>query len=119
MTLHDRLESVVRRVEGAQAISLVAKDGMPVDSVWKSSDLQLEIIAAEMMAQVKFIADSKDNLASGPVHLLSISTDQYTILLGAVSAEYYLLLVLSPTANYGRARFEMRRAGVRFLEEIG
>ena len=118
MTLHDRLEGVVRSVYGALAVSLVAKDGMPVDSVWNTSDPQLEVVAAEMLAQIQFITESGDNLAKGPVRLLSVSTSQYTILLSAISADYYLLLVLNPTANYGQARFEMRRAGLRFSEDI-
>ena len=118
MTLHDRLADVVDSVQGALAASLVAKDGMPVDSVWDVNELQLEVVAAEMLAQIQFIKDSDDNLSSGPVRLLSVSTHRHTILLCAVSSEYYLLLVLSPSANYGRARFEIRRAGLRFLEEI-
>lgn len=119
MTLYERLEGVVQSVQGALALSLVAKDGMPVESVWNADDLQLEIVAAEMLAQIQLIAGSDDNLAPGPVRLLSVSTSHHTILLGAVSAGYYLLMVLEPTANYGRARFEMRRAGLRFLDEIG
>jgi predicted regulator of Ras-like GTPase activity (Roadblock/LC7/MglB family) len=119
MTLRDRLEGMIGEVEGALAASLVARDGMPVDSVWDDSLLDLEIVAAEMLAQVQFLADSDDNLSAGPVRLLSVSTNRHTVLLVAVSADYYLLLVLKPSANYGRARYEIRRAGLRFLDEIG
>ena len=118
MTLRDRLEDIVSRVQGALAASLVAKDGMPVDSVWDGGDLQLEIVAAEMLAQVQCLADSNDNLGVGPVRLLAVSTSRHTILISAVSADYYLLLVLKPSANYGRARYEMRRAGPQFFDDI-
>ena len=46
----------------------------------------------------------------GDVQQLSVMTDRLTLMVSAVATDYYLLLVLGPEGNYGKARFELRRA---------
>ena len=50
---------------------------------------------------------------------MSVSTDRLTLMVSAVARDYYLLLVLGPDGNYGRARFELRRARLVLENELG
>jgi predicted regulator of Ras-like GTPase activity (Roadblock/LC7/MglB family) len=106
----DQLSRISNRIEGALALSLVAKDGMPVESVSSDPDLDLEALAAELVAQVRSITENHRELDVGEVQHLSVMTDRLTLMVSSVAADYYLLLVLGPEGNYGRARFELRRA---------
>lgn len=106
----DRLSQITNRIEGALALSLVAKDGMPVESVSSDPDLDLEVLAAELISQVRSITENHRELEVGEVQQLSVTTDRLTLMVSSVAADYYLLLVLGPEGNYGRARFELRRA---------
>jgi predicted regulator of Ras-like GTPase activity (Roadblock/LC7/MglB family) len=106
----DQLSRISNRIDGALALSLVAKDGMPVESVSSDPDLDLDALAAELVAQVRSITENHRELDVGEVQHLSVTTDRLTLMVSSVAADYYLLLVLGPEGNYGRARFELRRA---------
>ncbi len=114
----ERLSGIRRRIEGALAVSLVARDGIAVESEVADSDLDLEVLAAELLTQVRAIADDHRELSVGAVRQFSITTDRYTLMLGAVSEDYFLLLVLGEDGNFGRARYELRRAPLEFAKDL-
>ncbi len=113
-----RLGAIRARIEGALAVSLVARDGIPVESENADSDLDLEALAAELLTQVRAITDDHRELSVGAVRQFSITTDRYTLMLGALTDDYFLLLVLGENGNFGRARFELRRAPLEFAEDL-
>jgi len=114
----ERLEAICNRIDGTIALSLIAKDGIEVESVNRDPDLDLDVLAAELIAQVKVISDDHRELNVGEVSTLAVTTDQKTIMLSAVAEGYYLLLVLAESTSYGRARFELRRARLTFETDL-
>jgi predicted regulator of Ras-like GTPase activity (Roadblock/LC7/MglB family) len=52
------------------------------------------------------------------VEQFSLVTERYTTFLSAVTSEYFILLVLRPDGNYGRARFELRKAKHALQSEL-
>ena len=106
----DQLSRISNRIEGALALSLVARDGMPVESFSTDPNLDLDVLAAELVAQVRSITENHRELDVGEVQHLSVTTDRLTLMVSSVASDYYLLLVLGPEGNYGKARFELRRA---------
>jgi predicted regulator of Ras-like GTPase activity (Roadblock/LC7/MglB family) len=114
----ERLNDISQRIGDARALSLVAADGIPVESVSSEDDLDLEAVTAELMNQVQAIGESHRDLEFGEVHQFSVSTDQMTLMVSSVSDSYFLLLVLGPEGSYGRARFELRRARLLFENDL-
>ncbi len=114
----ERLNRISRSIEGALALSLVAKDGIRVDSVSSSPEIDLDGLAAEMISQARAISDNHRELEVGDVRQLSVTTDRMTLMVSSVTPDYYLLLVLGPEANYGRARFELRRARLLLEKDL-
>ena len=114
----DQLSRISNRIDGALALSLVAKDGMPVESVSSDPDLDLEALAAELVAQVRSITENHRELDVGEVQHLSVMTDRLTLMVSSVATDYYLLLVLGPEGNPGKARFELRRARLVLETEL-
>lgn len=114
----DQLSRISNRIEGALALSLVARDGISVESVSSDPDLDLDVLAAEMVAQARAISENHRELEAGEVRQLSVSTDRMTLMVSSVAADYYLLLVLGPEGNQGRARFELRRARLLLESEL-
>jgi predicted regulator of Ras-like GTPase activity (Roadblock/LC7/MglB family) len=106
----DQLSSISNRIDGAVALSLVAGDGISVESVSSDPDLDLDVLAAELVAQTRAISENHRELEAGEVQVFSVATDRFTLMVSSVAAGYYLLLVLGPEGNQGRARFELRRA---------
>jgi len=114
----DQLSRISNRIDGAVALSLVAKDGIPVESFSSDPDLDLDVLAAELVAQARSISENHRELDVGEVQQLSVMTDRFTLMVSSVAADYYLLLVLGPEGNYGKARFELRRARLLLEEEL-
>jgi len=115
----DRLQQVKDRIDGVLAVSLVAQDGIPVESV-DSPDpsLDLEVLSAELMSQIRAVAQDHQELSVGKVRQFSVTTDKLILMVGALTEEYYLMLVLEAGANFGRARFELRRAVLSFEKDL-
>jgi predicted regulator of Ras-like GTPase activity (Roadblock/LC7/MglB family) len=113
------LNTLLDRLEGALAVSLVAADGIPVETASRDGGFDLEVLAAELLTQVRAISDEQRDLAVGAVDQYSVSTDRFTILIGRLQEGYYLLVVLGEGASYGRARFELRRARLLFEDDLG
>lgn len=103
------LEGIRRRVEGARAISLIGSDGIPVESSG-DSEIPLEPMGAEFASFVRSLRLSATELETGQVEQFSLVTDRYITFLSAITPDYFILLVLAPDGNYGRARFELRKA---------
>ena len=114
----DQLSQISNRIEGALALSLVARDGMPVESVSSDPSLDLEVLAAELVTQVRSITENHRELDVGEVQHFAVTTDRLTLMVSSVAADYYLLLVLGPEGNQGRARFELRRARLLLESEL-
>ena len=114
----ERLEQVTDHIDGVLAISLVAKDGIAVESIIRDQELDLELLAAELISQVRAVSQDHRELSVGKVRLFSLTTDSFILMVGALTEEYYLLLVLEADANFGRARFELRRAVLAFEEDL-
>lgn len=115
----DRLQLVQDRIPGALAVSLVAKDGIPVESVGsQDAGIDLELLAAELMSQVRAVAQNHQELAVGSVRQFSVTTDRFLMMVGALTEDYFLLVVLSTDGSCGRARFELRRSVLLFEDDL-
>ena len=114
----EHLQRISDRVEGTVALSLVAKDGIAVATVNSDPGLDLDVLAAELVAQARAISENHRELEAGDVQHLAVATEKMTVMVSSVAADYYLLLVLGPEGNYGRARFVLRRARLLLEREL-
>ena len=115
----ERLEKLHGRIDGAAAVALVSQDGLTVESRGGSDEgLDLEALAAETLDQIRVISDSQSGPALGRVRHFSMGTDRLTLMASALSAGYYLLLVMKSGTPSGRARFELRRAVLEFEKDL-
>lgn len=114
----ERLNEISDRIDGALALALVAEDGITVESYSAASDLDLDLLAAELITQVRAISEDHKELAAGEVRQVTVTTDRMTVMVSSVSASYYLVLVLGEGSNRGRARFELRRARLLLEQDL-
>lgn len=114
----ERLSQISNRIGGTLALSLVGRDGIPVESVSSNPDLDIEVLAAELVGQIRTLTESYSELAVGELRQYTVSTDRLTLMVSSVTSDYYLLLVLGRGGNRGRARFELRRARLLLEEDL-
>lgn len=111
------LASIRDRVDGALAISLIGLDGIAVESL-NENRVPLDVLGAEFGGFIKSIKLSNTELNTGEVQQFSLTTERYLTFLSQVTPEYFILLVMRPDGNYGRARFELARAKNTLAREL-
>jgi predicted regulator of Ras-like GTPase activity (Roadblock/LC7/MglB family) len=111
------LTGIKDRVEGALAVSLIGLDGIAIESI-NDNHVPLDVFGAEFGGFVKSVRLSNTDLDTGDVLQFALVTEKYITFLSAVTPEYYVLLVLSPDGNYGRARFELAKAKHLLRDEL-
>ncbi|HEV2718747.1 MAG TPA: hypothetical protein VG323_01915 [Thermoanaerobaculia bacterium] len=111
------LQGIRDRVEGALAVSLIGLDGIAVETI-QSDSVPLDIMGAEFGGFVKSVRLSNTDLHAGDVLQFALVTEKYITFLSAITPEYYVLLVMSPEGNYGRARFELEKAKHLLRDEL-
>ena len=100
---HDVLTSIQQRIDGTLAISLISLDGIAIETI-NTDSVPLDVIGAEFGGFIKSVRLSNTDLNTGDVLQFALFTEKYITLLSAVTPEYFLLLVMRPDGNYGRAR---------------
>lgn len=111
------LEDIRDHVDGALAVSLIGLDGIAIEAI-KNNSVPLEAMGAELGGFIKSIRVSDTEFNTGDVEQVSLVTDRYVAFLSAVTPEYFVLLVLRPDGNYGRARFELAKAKHLLRDEL-
>jgi predicted regulator of Ras-like GTPase activity (Roadblock/LC7/MglB family) len=111
------LQGIRDRVEGTLAISLIGLDGIAIESI-NSDSVPLDVMGAEFGGFVKSVRLSNTDLDTGDVLQFALVTEKYIAFLSAVTPEYYVLLVMRPDGNYGRARFELAKAKHLLRDEL-
>jgi predicted regulator of Ras-like GTPase activity (Roadblock/LC7/MglB family) len=112
------LDGIQQRVEGVIAASIIGTDGIALHSVGQYPQTSLDGIAAEFTAFAKSIRVSNTELGSGNLEQFSVVTDRTITLLSSLTSDYFLLLVLGRDGNFGRARFETRKAKAVLESEL-
>ena len=110
------LAGIRDRVEGTLAVSLIGLDGIAIDSL-NEGRVPLDVLGAEFGGFIKSIRPNTE-LDTGEVLQFSLVTEKYITFLSAITPEYFILLVLRPDGNYGRARFELTRAKNLLRDEL-
>lgn len=111
------LTSLRDHIEGAVAVSLIGLDGIAVETVGDGA-VPLDVLGAEFGSFIKSIRHANTELNTGEVLQFSLVTEKYITFMSEVTPEYYILLVLRPDGNYGRARFELSRAKYLLRDEL-
>ena len=111
------LSGIRDRVDGTLAVSLIGLDGIAVETIG-NGEVPLDVIGAEFGGFIKSIRHANTELNTGDVLQFSLVTEKYITFLSEVTPEYYILLVLRPDGNYGRARFELSKAKHLLRDEL-
>ena len=117
MSFRNVLQGIRDRVDGTLAVSLIGLDGISVEKL-KGDNVPLDVMGAEFGSFIKSVRLSNTELNTGEILQFSLVTEKYIAFVSEVTPEYYVLLVLKPDGNYGRARFELTRAKQLLRDEL-
>ncbi len=124
MAFSDHLKLIVSTVDGAIACSVMGFDGISVETVYskagegEANSLELSaswVEYANVLSQAKAAAET---LKTGKVAELSVNSEKVITLMRMVTPEYFLIIGLHPTGNYGKARYVLRVTAPKVATEL-
>jgi predicted regulator of Ras-like GTPase activity (Roadblock/LC7/MglB family) len=120
MSFREHLESVCTRVDGAVACSLMAVDGIEVDThvVADAEGLDLKSLLVEYSNVFRSAREAADAQQAGGMDELALHTDKLVAVARLVSPDYFMVVALRPAGNYGKARYLLRITAPKVRAEL-
>lgn len=119
MDFREILTDVVKRVDGGKAVVLMGYDGIAIDEFRREgADIDIQLIAVEYSSILKEMKRAAELLESGALQEISVVTGKGVIVARAVTDEYFLMLCLSLDGNLGKARYMLKMAVPKLIEQL-
>lgn len=124
MGFSEHLQSMVSSVDGSIACSVMGFDGIAVETFQAPKGAEdaaaLELTNAwveyaNLLSQLKITAET---LKTGKVAELSVNSEKLITLMRMVNQDYFLVMGLLPSGNYGKARYVMRITAPMVAKEL-
>lgn len=115
------LHNALNNVEGCVGVLIMGMDGIAVEKVWQaqtSETANLEIAIAEFTSLLRSATRTNGDLGLGHLREMTVSAENAVFILHTVGADYFLAMTLTPEGNFGRGRFELRRAELLLENEL-
>jgi predicted regulator of Ras-like GTPase activity (Roadblock/LC7/MglB family) len=112
------LENLLQRVAGSETAMVVGLDGLVVDSFTRHDNGNLEQLAADSSSLIKSGLATTASLSSAALQELTLITGGQRIIMRLLTDSYFVMLLLSDSANLGLARFELRKAQFDLEKEL-
>lgn len=113
------LRALVEGPSGIRLAVLAGIDGMIVASARGDDDAPpADLLAASLADVFRKVAAAHDEAGLGATAELTAASPQGEVVLRAVTPDYLLIALAAPGGNFGRIRFELRKAGVKLVPEL-
>ena len=112
------LENAVQSVPGGRAAILMGFDGIPVEAFNGDGSLDVETVGMELSVVAKEIRKAVELLEAGATEEVMIRSEVMSAVLRTLGEEYFLVLILDPKGNVGKARYVMRSIAPKLTEEL-
>jgi predicted regulator of Ras-like GTPase activity (Roadblock/LC7/MglB family) len=106
------LKEVVEKTEGCLGALIMGTDGIAVEQMWQpqGADANLDVAVAEFTTLLRNAQRTCDDMGLKRLTELSIMCESAYFVMRCINQEYFLVLVLESEGNFGRGRYELRRA---------
>ena len=120
MSFREHLQDICQGVDGALACSLMGVDGIEVDThlAGPAEGLDLRSLLVEYSDLFRSARDSAAGQQTGEMAELSLHTEKLVTVARLVSPDYFIVVVLAPEGNYGKARYLLRIAAPKVRSEL-
>ena len=120
VTFREVLQTALEHTEGCLGVLIMGTDGIVVEKVWKpeSADADLDIVIAEYVSLIRNTSRANRELGSGELYEVTLSGANGIFILRFIGRDYFIGMALSPEGNFGRGRYELRRAELLLEKEF-
>jgi predicted regulator of Ras-like GTPase activity (Roadblock/LC7/MglB family) len=116
----EALEAIIERTDGSIGALIMGTDGIAVEKVMnqEADDANLDVAAAAFTSLVRNAQRTGSDTGLGNLHELVIQLESAVILMRLFTRDYFVMLAMKPGGNYGRGRFELRKAELHLAREF-
>lgn len=114
----DVLQRVVTRVPEVRFVTVTDTEGIEVARKSVRPDKDAQMLATEYTTVLRTVVMLAREHGLGNLRDLQIATEKMTALLVAITREYYLVALMEPDSVTGRARFNLKMAGLDLEREF-
>jgi predicted regulator of Ras-like GTPase activity (Roadblock/LC7/MglB family) len=119
MSFREHLQTVCDSVDGAIACSLMAVDGIEVETLLTGeAPLDVKSLLVEYSGVFRTAREAAEAQAAGAVDELSLHTGQVVTVARLVTPDYFMVVALRPEGNYGKARYLLRITAPKVKSEL-
>lgn len=106
------LKDIQEKTEGCLGVAIMGMDGIPVEQIWQpeGADLNLDVAIAEFTTLLRNTKRTSDELGLKNLLELSVLCGSAYFIMRLINQDYFLVLAMHPEGNFGRGRYELRRA---------
>jgi len=119
MGFREHLQDVVARVDGALACTLMAVDGIEVEThTSEAGGVDVRNLLVEYSSLFRLAREAAETHQAGAVSELCIQTDLILTVARLVTSEYFMVVALRADGNFGKARYVLRVTAPRLRSEL-
>jgi predicted regulator of Ras-like GTPase activity (Roadblock/LC7/MglB family) len=113
------LENIVNSCTGGVGAVLMGYDGIAIDQ-YVADDVQLDLnlVAIEYSNVTKEIRKAAEVLETGDLQEVAIKTEQFFVIIYALTEEYFVALTIRRDGNYGQGRYLLMRDAASLKEAL-
>lgn len=116
----EALAAILERTDGSIGAFIMGTDGIAVEKVLseEAQDANLDVAAAEFTSLVRNAQRTGNVIGLGNLRELIVQLDSASFVMRLFSRDYFIVLALKPDGNFGRGRFELRKAELQLAREF-
>jgi predicted regulator of Ras-like GTPase activity (Roadblock/LC7/MglB family) len=109
MDFKEYLTELADKVTGVKVVSFCGVDGIGIDTIVMSSDIETMETEVETSMMLKTVNELAKKMDMGIVNSFFFETEELVGILERCADDYFIILFMSPDGNLGRARFEAKK----------
>ena len=116
----EALHDILGRTEGSLGVLIMGLDGIPVERAWRedASHANLDIAVAEYTSLVRRASKSNGDTGLGGLNEITVSNRNAVFIMRLLGEDYFIVLIMEPGGNFGRGRYELRKAELQMEKEF-
>ncbi len=120
MIFREVLQKAIDNTEGCLGILIMGTDGIAVQKVWRpeGTEFDFDIAVAEYTSLIRNAKRTNNETGLGKLQEVTLMSESGIFILRFASDDYFIAMVLSPEGNFGRGRYELRRAELLLEKEL-
>ncbi len=119
MSFRETLKGVVENVEGGLGAVIMGYDGIAIEEYIKEGTIfDVQLLSVEYASLLKEIRRTVEVLKAGEIEETSILTEISSAVMRIINEDFFIVLFLHRSGNFGKGRYLLKRAAPMLREEL-